>query len=116
MAGLSPRQRVRTRAEYEQIYQRGLKTHGRFSTVFVLPTGQPVTRLGIAATRKLGDAVRRNRAKRLVREMFRLTPTEPGFDIVVVPKRELFDADFATLAADYRANLERRLRHLRARG
>ena len=50
-----------------------------------------VGRLGIAATKKLGGAVVRNRAKRLIREVFRRNKIAPGFDVVVVPKRELLD-------------------------
>ena len=48
-----------------------------------------VSRLGIIATRRLGNAVRRNRAKRLVREVFRRNKTALGLDIVVLPQREL---------------------------
>ncbi len=106
--GLSPRERIRRRAEFQQVYERGLRTHARFMTLFILANNLPVTRLGVAATRRLGDAVRRNRAKRLVREMFRRNKLLPGFDVVVVPRPELLDAEFSSLEADYRSALRRR--------
>lgn len=100
-------QHIRQRAEFQQVYDRGRKHQGRCMIVFTLPReGQP-TRLGIAATRKLGMAVERNRAKRLVRELFRRHPAPPGFDIVVVPRRPLFDAPYASLEAEYVATLGR---------
>ncbi len=68
------------------------------------------SRLGIAATRKLGGAVQRNRAKRLIREVFRRNNVAAGYDIVVIPKRELLGASLTVLEADYRNLLERRLR------
>jgi ribonuclease P protein component len=105
--GLTPQERIRRRADFQQVYDRGVRMHARFMTVFVLANSLPVTRLGVAATRKLGDAVRRNRAKRLVREVFRRNKTVPGFDVVVVPRRELLDAEFSSLEADYRAALRR---------
>ncbi len=74
-------------------------------TVFILPNSLRVTRLGIAATRRLGGAVERNRAKRMVRELFRRNPKPAGFDIVVRPRPDLLDADLASLEADYRASL-----------
>ena len=40
-------------------------------TCFALPNGLTAPRLGIAASAKMGNAVARNRAKRLVRELFR---------------------------------------------
>jgi ribonuclease P protein component len=78
--------------------------------VFLLSNGTSVGRLGIAATRKLGGSVQRNRAKRLIREVFRRNKIAPGFDVVVIPKRELLDASLSTLEADYRNLVERRLR------
>jgi ribonuclease P protein component len=102
-----PSERVRRRVEYQQIYDRGVRTHGRYLTMFTLSNNLPVGRLGIAATKKLGGAVERNRAKRLIREVFRRNKLAPGFDIVVIPKRELLDASLTVLEAEYRKLLER---------
>jgi len=78
--------------------------------VFVLANRLDVGRLGIAATRKLGGAVVRNRAKRLIREIFRRNKIASGFDVVIVPKRQLLDASLTVLEADYCQLLERRIR------
>ena len=84
--------------------------------MFVLANQQAAGRLGIAATKKLGGAVQRNRAKRLIREVFRRNNIAPGFDVVVVPKRDLLDATPTVLEADYRSNLDRLTRSRRPVG
>ncbi len=104
-ARFRPGERIRRRSDFEAAYKRGARREARFMTVFVLPNGLDVTRLGIAATRRLGGAVQRNRAKRVVRELFRLNPKPAGYDIVVRPRPDLVHADFASLEADYRATL-----------
>jgi len=108
--GLAVAERIRRRPEFERIYREGARIHGRFMTLFVLPNGGTASRFGVAATRKLGSAVERNRAKRLAREMFRRHKIAAGFDIVVVPRREMLDAPFPILEADYHAVLGRRER------
>ena len=100
--------RIRRRPEFERIYNTGTKVHGRFMTLFVMINGTDRPRLGVAATRKLGPAVERNRAKRRARELFRRRTQIGGLDIVIVPRREMVDAPFAQLEAEYVALLSRR--------
>jgi ribonuclease P protein component len=106
--GLAAPERIRRRPEFERIYNAGAKIHGRLMTMFVMPNGTTTPRFGVAATRKLGSAVERNRAKRRARELFRRRKNIGGLDIVIVPRREMLDAPFATLEADYTALLARR--------
>lgn len=115
MPGFHRGERVRRRVEYQKIYDQGARVHGRFFTLFTLPNQLPHGRLGIAATKKLGGAVVRNRAKRLIREVFRQNKVAPGIDVVVVPKRDLLDADLTAIEAEFRHTLERCLRRRRDR-
>jgi ribonuclease P protein component len=106
--GLTASERIRRRPEFERVYRKGARIPGRFMTLFVLSAESGPRRLGIAATRKLGTATERNRVKRLARELFRHHKSDDGLDIVIVPRREMLDAPFASLEADYRTSLERR--------
>lgn len=101
--------RVRRRGEFQRVFDLSLRTKGRYFTVLVAPNDAGATRLGIVASRKLGDAVRRNRAKRLIREVFRHSVflNGRGMDVVVIPRRELFDAAYADIEADFRGALKR---------
>jgi ribonuclease P protein component len=102
--------RVRRGDEFQRVFDRSQRTKGQYWTVLVAPNDAGVARLGIVASRKLGDAVRRNRAKRLIREVFRrsdLLPPGKGLDVVVIPRRELFDAAYSSLESDFRATFRR---------
>ena len=99
--------KLRRRAEFTRVYDRGTRYRGRLMTCFALPNEVGLPRLGIAASQKIGNAVVRNRAKRLVRELFRSRKPLTGIDIVVIPRREMVDAPWRKIEADYRAALER---------
>ncbi len=103
-------QRVRRKVEFTRVFDRALRTKGRYVTVLIAPNSAGTARLGIVASRKLGDAVRRNRAKRLIREVFRRSlplPARQGVDVVVIPRRELFDAPYSQFESDLRGALRR---------
>ena len=76
-------------------------------TCFALPNDAGAPRLGIAASQKIGNAVTRNRAKRLVRELFRSYKPSTATDIVIIPRREMLEASWRNIEADYRAAVQR---------
>ncbi len=109
--------RVRRRDEYQRAFQGGLRVHGRYFTLVLAPNANAPMRLGIVASRKVGDAVTRNRAKRLIREIFRQTPqaaVTAGVDVVVLPRGGLFDASYPLIEADFRDTLRRGVSRLRS--
>ena len=101
------REHVRKRAEFELIYKTGFKRSGRLMTMFTMERDAGPARLGIAATRKMGAAVERNRAKRLVRELFRHHKPAAAVDIVVVPRREMLAAAYDHVEAEFLSLLSR---------
>jgi ribonuclease P protein component len=102
--------RLRRRPEFQRVYDQGWKTHGRFMTLFVLPNRLECSRLGVSATRKIGGAVDRNRAKRRIREVFRSSTIPSGVDLVVVPRHGAIDAPWDELMGDFRMLLSRQRR------
>jgi ribonuclease P protein component len=105
--GLPPARRLRRRPEFLRVYEHGARVRARLMTVMALGNTLGYSRLGIAATRKMGGAVVRNRAKRLVRELFRQADVPAGLDIVVIPRSDMVDAEFPTVESEFRYVLRR---------
>lgn len=69
--------RIAKSAEFRLVYSEGKRFDGRLMTLFLRPTTCKFHRLGVTASKKgIGKAVERNRAKRLLREAFRLSRLE----------------------------------------
>ncbi|MBA2305465.1 MAG: ribonuclease P protein component [Acidobacteria bacterium] len=94
---------MRRRGEFQHVFEIGYRIPSKYFTLLLAPRSSPPARIGIVASRKLGDAVRRNLAKRVIREVFRHLDTPPAaVDVVVIPRRELFNAPFIDIERDFR--------------
>ena len=86
---------LRGSKDFQKVYRTGKRYEGVLMTAFVLPNNLSHNRFGITASRKaLGNAVQRNRAKRLLKETFRLKKTSlcglpQKYDWVINAKRRL---------------------------
>ncbi|MCX5848628.1 MAG: ribonuclease P protein component [Deltaproteobacteria bacterium] len=84
-------ERITSRNRFRAIYQQGTWRSSQHFTTITCSNAQGAKRLGITVTKKIGNAVRRNRVKRLIREFFRLNkalfPAE--HDVVVMAKRNM---------------------------
>lgn len=85
--------RLTRRPDFTMCYEAGRRYFSRHFVLFVhqRQDGPLAWRVGLAVTKKLGNAVARNRIKRVLRAFFRLHQHSlvPRMDIVAVPKRHL---------------------------
>jgi ribonuclease P protein component len=95
----SKSQRLRNRRDFQAARENGIKKQTPHFIIFLYPKNGGSSRLGLTVSRKVGGAVRRNRVKRLVREVFRLNYRLLGSsnDISVIAKRGASDIDFVTV-------------------
>jgi ribonuclease P protein component len=102
--------RLTRRAEFVRAAQRGRKAASPNLVLQALPQPGEATRLGFTATKKIGNAVRRNRAKRRLRAAARLALGQdgaPGHDIVLIARDGTGTCPFPALLAELEAALRR---------
>jgi ribonuclease P protein component len=109
-----PAVRLVSHVEFRAVQQRGRRVAARYVTLIGRPNDRGADRLGIVASRKVGSAVVRNRAKRRLREIFRREEPDRAaqsgrrpFDVVAIVRRELADAPYASVSADVQAALRK---------
>ena len=85
------RERIRRKKEFSDIYQRGIRRHSEHFTVILCNNQVGTRRLGVTVGKKVGNAVKRNRIKRLLREFFRLNKLRlsASRDMVIIAKKSI---------------------------
>ena len=84
---------------FRRVYNRGNSSVNSFLVLYCRKNGSRQNRLGLTVSAKMGCAVRRNRLRRRLREIYRLTEEKvlPGFDLVVVARTRGMEATYAQL-------------------
>ena len=88
---------------FRRLYRRGDSAASRYLVLYCRRNGQPGNRVGLTVSAKLGHAVRRNRLRRRLREIYRIHEAEfrPGYDLVVVARTRDMDASYQQLESAY---------------
>ena len=89
--------------EFRRLYGKGKSAVSPYFAVYCRRTGRPYSRLGITAGTKLGNAVKRNRVRRRIRELYRTNEDRlsPGYDIVVVARTRVIYGSYGELERSF---------------
>ena len=79
---------IRENRDFVRLYKRGKSQVDPLLVTYALKSRRSCTRVGVTASKKVGGAVQRNRAKRVIRAAWReLAPTVPeGYDLIFVAR------------------------------
>lgn len=82
---------INSNKDFVRSYKRGKFAANKVLAVYFIPNRSPYNRIGITTSKKIGNAVQRNRAKRIIRAAYRKTEKlfPIGFDIIFVARPEI---------------------------
>ncbi len=103
------RHRLTANERFQQVRRQGQSREERLVVLIYLPNDLPYSRFGFAASRRVGKAVRRNRARRLLRESVRLQfeTLATGWDMIFIARTGTATATFQQVDSDCRKALRR---------
>ena len=93
---------LQKKRDFYRLYRRGKEYAGGYTVVYAKKNGLTKNRIGIIAGKAVGNAVVRNRAKRLIREAARLNAEriKTGYDMVIIARGRCAGQDFSKVQRD----------------
>lgn len=94
---------LKQNSDFRRLYARGKSAAGPYMVLYCGKNRLGLNRLGITASKKLGGAVKRNRIRRRVREVYRLSEhlLRPGVDLVIVARFRALDGNFSKMSESF---------------
>jgi ribonuclease P protein component len=85
---------LRRKKDFDRLYRKGIRIHGKYIVVIFAKNDMGFNRTAFLASRKVGKAVQRNRARRLMKEAFRGLSAElvQGYDVLFIARSTILDA------------------------
>ena len=105
-------QRLRRPRDFALVRREGRSWPGRLLVLAARPNGLDLNRFGFSVSKRVGNAVTRNRVKRRLREAARLSNVIPGWDILLIARAGAGDSDYRELEGSM-TNLLKRAKLLR---
>ncbi len=83
--------------QFKDVYNRGTSIAGNLLVMYYLAKEKEEKGLGLSVSKKIGNAVVRNRAKRLIREAYRLNEerVKDGYDLVFIARRRIRGSEYS---------------------
>lgn len=100
---LNKKYRINKPEDYNYIYKNGKKIPGKYIIVFIASNNLNYNRFGIVSSKKVGNAVIRNRARRQMRAIIQKNwdQISKGHDFVIVARYNIKESIFAMLEKDF---------------
>lgn len=100
---LPPRERIRKKKEFLILYRKGNRYRAKYFNLIYLSNTLAYSRVGVVASRKVGNAVTRNKAKRWMRELYRRNKDllASPIDLLMVATAEMKTAAWEELVDHY---------------
>ena len=82
---------LRKKSDFDAIYRAGRSVPDRYVVLFLRKNDLPYSRTAFLASKKVGNSVQRNRAKRLMRESYRLNEDKfsAGYDVIFIARNTI---------------------------
>jgi ribonuclease P protein component len=100
---------LRNKRDFDRLYKKGAKIHGKYLVVIFAKNGKGHNRKAFLASKKVGNAVARNRARRLMKEAYRILfpHLKPGYDVLFIARNTIVDKGCPEVMNTMKASLKK---------
>lgn len=95
-------QKLKKSNEFRHVFSTGNRKIGRYVNLYKLPLKQDYNRVGIVTKKNIGNAVQRNKVKRILREIWRTRCNQliSGYDIIILARKKIVQARYNEIEAE----------------